>query len=153
MASLTVIKRNVAGEETWRYQGELLERKDGVLTLQAYFDKEDAWLHGMLLGKGDRFVETYYMQRWYNVYEIHSREDDQLRGWYFNIARPAEITGNTLSWVDLALDLLVFPDGRQVVLDEDEFSELDISPEERARARSTLADLQAEFRERLPELR
>ena len=30
----------------------------------------------MILAKGDRFVETYYTNRWYNTFEIHAREDD-----------------------------------------------------------------------------
>ncbi len=42
------------------------------------------------------------------------------------------LDGDCLSYVDLALDLLVFPDGRQFVLDEDEFLKLDLSPADRA---------------------
>jgi hypothetical protein len=45
----------------------------------------------------------------------------------------------------LALDLLVFPDGRQMVLDEDEFAELSISAEKRAKARAALAELRTLF--------
>ena len=52
-----------------------------------------------------------------------------LRGWYCNIGKPALLDGDCLSYVDLALDLLVFPDGRQFVLDEDEFLRLDLSPQ------------------------
>lgn len=104
----------------------------------------------MPLSAGDRFVETYYTNRWYNMFEIHAREDDHLRGWYCNISHPAEIDGNTLSYIDLALDLLVFPDGRQVVLDEDEFADLEISPKIRGQARQALTELQAMFRIKIP---
>ena len=41
------------------------------------------------LRRGDRFIETYYTDRWYNIFEIHAREDDRLKGWYCNIAKPA----------------------------------------------------------------
>ena len=54
-----------------------------------------------------------------------------------------------LSYVDLALDLLVFPDGSQLVLDEDEFAALNLSPSEQAAARQALAELQSSFSERL----
>jgi hypothetical protein len=147
MGVITVIKRNDSGQETWRYQGRRLEQADGRLVLEAFFDREDMWLQGMLLSKGDRFIETYYTDRWYNIFEIHSRDDDSLRGWYCNISRPAEIEGDAVSWIDLALDLLVFPDRRQVVLDEDEFARLEISPEERRQAQATLVELQAIFRD------
>jgi hypothetical protein len=146
MGAITVIKRNDRGQETWRYQGHLLEQADKRLVLEAFFDKEDMWFQGMLLGKGDRFIETYFTDRWYNIFEIHARDDDRLRGWYCNISRPVEINGDTISWIDLALDLLVFPDRRQVVLDEDEFAGLKISPEERRQAQAALVELQSVFR-------
>ena len=149
MGVITVIKRNDRGQETWRYQGRRLEQADGRLVLEAFFDREDMWLQGMLLSKGDRFIETYYTDRWYNIFEIHSRDDDSLRGWYCNISRPAEIEGDAVSWIDLALDLLVFPDRRQVVLDEDEFARLEISPEERRQAQAALVELQAIFRDQV----
>lgn len=142
---LTVIKRDSRGVETWRYQGELLVRAPDHVVLEAKFDRDDLEFHGMPLCKGDRFVETYYTNRWYNIYEIHAREDDHLRGWYCNIGKPAVLEGDTLSYIDLGLDLLVFPDGRQVVLDEDEFNALDLSPHERNLALTALAELRVYF--------
>ncbi len=82
---------------------------------------------GTIIRTGDRFIETYFTERWYNVFEIHDREDDRLKGWYCNIGRPAVMESeNTISYVDLALDLWVAPDGSQTVLDEDEFDALDL---------------------------
>ena len=146
MTPITVIKRNIHGKETWRYSGQVLERGRHHIVLEAFFDREDRIFHGMTLAMGDRFVETYYTNRWYNIFEIHARENDQIRGWYCNIGHPAVIDGNTLSYIDLALDLLVFPDGRQIVLDEDEFAGLDIPQKTRQKARDALAELQTMFR-------
>ncbi|MDD2695840.1 MAG: DUF402 domain-containing protein [Anaerolineales bacterium] len=145
MPAITVIKRDISGREIWRYSGEVLERGRTRLVLQAVFDREDMSLHGMPLRKGDRFVETYYTDRWYNIYAIHSRDDGHLRGWYCNVCRPARIEDQRLSYDDLALDLLVFPDGRQVVLDEGEFEALELDAETRRCARLALAELQDEF--------
>ncbi len=142
---ITVLKLNERGEETWRYSGEVIERTEDRLVLEAYFDREDSDLYGMSLARGDRFIETYFANRWYNIFEIRARQDDRLRGWYCNIGMPATWNGDTLSYVDLALDLLVFPDGRQLVVDEDEFDELEISPETRLRARRALQELRASF--------
>lgn len=146
MTLITVIKKDLQEREVWRYSGTLRQRGANYLVLEAHFDREDMVLHDILLGKGDRFVETYYTDRWYNIFEIHDRDDDRLKGWYCNIGYPAEIEDQTLSYVDLALDLLVYPDGRQLVLDEDEFAALALTPQDRARARAALAGLQAAFR-------
>lgn len=146
---LTVLKLKPTGEVIWSYTGRRLEQVGPRLVLEAFFDLDDRQKDGMIFAKGDRFIETYYTDRWYNIFKIYSRDDNSLRGWYSNIARPVQIDGNTVSYVDLALDLLVFPDGRQVVLDEDEFGALDLPDDEKTIARQALAELQASFREYL----
>jgi hypothetical protein len=142
---VNVIKLDPQGRETWRYQGNLLEQQPDHLVLEAYFDRPDQEFHGIWLRTGDRFIETYYTDRWYNIFEIHAVEDDRLRGWYCNVASPVQINGDTLSYVDLALDLLVYPDHRQLVLDEDEFASLEISDHQKQQARSALLELQNYF--------
>ena len=141
----TVIKKNVLGQETWRYHGRLVGQADNHLVLEAFFDRDDMDLHGMFLGKGDRFIETWYTDRWYNIFEIHARDDDRLRGWYCNIGSPAVLEGNQISYIDLSLDLLVLPDGRQILLDEAEFAALELSTETRQQALQALAVLKANF--------
>lgn len=143
---ITVIKCDYRGEETWRYQGQILERGSHYIRLQAYFDHPDASYHGMVLCNGDRFVETYFDDKWYNIYEVHDRRDDHLKGWYCNISYPATFEEHVISYRDLALDLLVFPDGRQVVIDENEFVSLPLSPQDRLKAYSALQELKTIFR-------
>lgn len=140
-----MLKLDAQGRETWRYHGELVQSLPDRVVLQARFDREDRIFHGMPLCRGDRFLETYFTDRWYNIYEIHARDDDSLRGWYCNIGKPALLDGGCLSYVDLALDLLVFPDGRQFVLDEDEFLNLDLSPSDRQQALAALEELKRVF--------
>jgi len=144
--TITVLKLNTENQVTWRYQGQVIDEQPDRLTLEAYFDRDDVEFHGIWLRKGDRFVETYFTNRWYNIFEIHARDDDTLRGWYCNVGSPAQIEGATLSYIDLALDLLVYPDHRQVVLDEDEFEHLDISPQVKQQAIDALAALQEQFK-------
>jgi uncharacterized protein len=144
---ITIVKLDVSGKETWRYQGRILHQQGSRLILEAYFNREDMLFQGMPLCRGDRFVETYFTDRWYNIYEIHSRADDSLRGWYCNVSFPARLEGDKLFFTDLALDLLVFPDGRQIVLDEDEFNRLDLTPQVREQAISALRELQAVFKQ------
>ena len=145
MTQFTVIKQDYAGKELWRYEGKLLERRPGFIFLEAYFDRDEVVTHGLTLRKGDRFLETYFENRWYNYYEIHSQAGDRLKGWYCNVGYPAEIQGQTVSYRDLALDLIILPDGKQIVLDENEFEGLPLSEETAAKARAALAELQSLF--------
>ena len=125
MEEITVIKRNPQGEETFRYAGVVKQRLPGAVLLEAYFNRKDTPFHGTVLKKEDRFIEAYYADRWYNIFEIYDRQSEQLKGWYCNVTMPAQISAGEIRYMDLALDLLVYPDGRQLVLDEDEFSALD----------------------------
>ena len=139
---ITVHKLDETGCEVWRYDGVVIHRTTTSLTLEALFDRQDLEFQGMLLRRGDRFVETYYSDRWYNVFAIYDVDDDHHKGWYCNITRPARIEANHVYAEDLALDLIVTPDGERIVVDEEEFAMLEISPEERQQAWETLGRLQ-----------
>ncbi|GAB4402237.1 MAG: hypothetical protein OHK0052_25610 [Anaerolineales bacterium] len=138
-----VVKQDVEGRETWRYRGRVLAREAAWLRLEAFFNREDTLFHGIWLKKGDRFVETFYTDRWYNVFAMYDRDDGGFKGWYCNVCFPAEFADDAVCYRDLALDLLVYRDGRQVVLDEDEFALLHLPPEAGAQALVALAQLQA----------
>ncbi len=140
---ITVIKQDHHGEEVWRYCGTVLERGEKHIVVEALFDKPDLHFFGMWLCKGDRFIETYYTERWYNIYAIHNGENDRLKGWYCNITAPAEIGKGQIVYRDLALDLLVFPDGRKIVLDKDEFEELCLPANMCQQALQALAELKS----------
>lgn len=142
---IVVIKQNISGEETWRYSGVVTEINQKTITLEAFFNRDDMPFHGIMLCRGDRFIETYFSDRWYNIFEIFDHQANRQKGWYCNITRPAVFTDGMISYVDLALDLLVFPDFTQLVLDEDEFDLLAISEMEKAQARLALHELQQRF--------
>jgi uncharacterized protein len=139
---VVVIKLNTRQEETWRYSGIVLERSSESILLEAFFNRPDKPFHGILLAEGDRFVEKYFSDRWYNIFEIHDRKTNELKGWYCNVTYPASIAGDQISYVDLALDLLVYPDGRQLILDEDEFEDLHLNEVDSENARKALFELQ-----------
>ncbi len=143
---ITIVKRNAAGKEVWHYDGEVLRRDAEKVILEAYFRSPDLPFMGTALRQGDRFIEAYYFTRWSNIFEIHDREDDHLKGWYCNISRPAVLEAeNRLSYEDLALDLWVDPDGTQTILDEDEFEELELDSATQACARAAMEELKAQF--------
>jgi protein associated with RNAse G/E len=145
MKTITVIKQNYRGLESWRYKGNLISRSPGEIVIEAYFDREDTEVAGIILQRGDRFIETYSSDRWYNIFEIQEQSSGKLKLWYCNVGYPAVITEYSIAYRDLALDLLVYPDGRQVVLDEDEFDALPLPPEVQNAARQALLELQDKF--------
>ncbi len=143
--TIKVVKLTPERKEMWHYSATVLQQQGSTIFLEAAFNAPDMDVQGVLLETGDRFLEAYYTDRWYNIYEAHSKVDDHLKGYYCNISLPAEWVDGELHFVDLALDLLVYPDGTQRVLDEDEFAALNISSEVRASARRALVDLQELF--------
>ncbi|MBW6466542.1 MAG: DUF402 domain-containing protein [Brevefilum sp.] len=133
-----IIKLNTQRQETWRYRGRILRQDADSVLVEAYFNRDDLPFHGITLRENDRFLERYYTNRWYNIFEIHDRDDDRIKAWYCNVTAPAEFEPGQISYVDLALDLLVYPDGEYLVLDEDEFAALDLDPGCRFNARQAL---------------
>jgi len=143
--TIKVQKKNPAEEVVYEYEGDELRRDATTVVLEAFFTRDDMPFMDVVLKKGDRFVEYYYSDRWYNIFVIYDRDDGQLKGWYCNIGKPAVIEERRVSYVDLALDLWVSADGRQTVLDQDEFEALVLNDELRRAARQGLNDLQQAF--------
>jgi len=150
MTDITVLKCNLDGEVTWQYEGHVLERESNRMVLEAFFDRDDLPFMGVVLKQGDRFIETYYSDRWYNKFAIYDRDDGGFKGWYCNICYPAVFARESVSYIDLALDLWVAADGAQTVLDEDEFLELSINVMTRAQAVSALEELKHKFENEKP---
>jgi hypothetical protein len=110
------------GEITWSYTGVILERGTNFVRLEARFNRDDMPFQGIVLKRDDRFVECFFTDRWYNIFEIHDRDDDRIKGWYCNVGQPMVWDApDAISYIDLALDLWVAVDGSQTVLDDDEF--------------------------------
>jgi ABC-type Fe3+/spermidine/putrescine transport system ATPase subunit len=147
---ITVRKLNLSGEQTWSYSGVVLERGASHVRLEARFNRETTDLGYALFETGDRFVEWFFADCWYNIFEVHSARDDRLKGWYCNVTRPATIGDGVVSAVDLALDVWIGADGSTHVLDEDEFAALDLPDAERRAALAALDELKVMARDRRP---
>ncbi|MEX2161188.1 MAG: DUF402 domain-containing protein [Anaerolineales bacterium] len=145
---IAISKQNPQGVEVFRYEGKVLKRSAGEILIEARFGLQGRSLLDIPLDLGDRFLETYFSDHWYNIYEIRGRDDDRLKGWYCNVTYPPEISESLIAFRDLALDLAVYPDGRQVVLDEDEFQALGLPPDIQQKALGGLRELQRIFTER-----
>ena len=129
MSQMKIIKKNYKDEVVWQYDGVILSREDNSVTVEAFFNRDDLPFQEIVLKRNDRFVETFYSDKWFNIFEIYDRDDGKLKGWYCNIAKPAVIDDDSVLYVDLILDLWVSANGKQTVLDEDELEELNVEDE------------------------
>ena len=147
---MKILKKNLADEVTWQYDSEVLRRDNNSITVEAFFNRDDMPFQEIILKRNDRFVETFYTDKWYNIFEIYDRDDGKLKGWYCNITKPAIIEDISVSYVDLALDLWVSADGKRKVLDEDELEELRLDVETRQKVFAGLRELEQYFETKNP---
>lgn len=143
MAEITVHKRNHAGELVMSYQGEIIDRGDTWVCLRAPFKRPDVDLGVVLLRQGDIFTEWFFSDRWYNIFQVEDVGTGRVKGWYCNITRPAVIAEKDVSADDLQLDVFVTPGATVLLLDEDEFAALDLSPDERMEALRAVETIRA----------
>lgn len=148
MTTITVSKRSHTGAPMLVYEGELVARGATWVCLDAIFTLQDKVKDYVVFRQGDLFTEWHYSDRWYNIFRLQDVDDGRLKGWYCNISRPAVITETTVVADDLALDLFVNPNGDLLVLDEDEFLELDLPRHDIEAALTAVETLKALVRDR-----
>lgn len=94
----------------------------------------------------------FWRERWYNVYIHADLDNGSFSHFYCNMGLPPEIDGDTITFVDLDLDVRIWADGRHEVLDEDEFEEhialFGYPPDVIQGARQAAEDVLARWRER-----
>jgi uncharacterized protein len=108
------------GREHRSWHAQVLRLEGSLIALDARFS--DEVIHE-LLGKiaiGTHSLEYYWLDRWYNVFRF-AQPDGKLRNYYCNVNVPPTYDGETLSYVDLDLDILVEPDFSYQILDFDDF--------------------------------
>jgi uncharacterized protein len=122
---LRVRKLKPDGRLDYSWSGVVLRCDASDMVLRAEFNVDVVEREWATFRRGDVFVEFYYFDRWYNVFQV-SAPDGTLKGWYANVGLPAELNaeGRELQYIDLALDVWTNPDGDFVVLDQDEFEAL-----------------------------
>ena len=146
--SIQVVKNDALGKEVWRWKGEIIRRFQGGIFLQAYFNYDDFTRFGITYKRGDRFREIYFSDKWFNIFEMHDRDDDALKAWYCNFSRPAVLSKGLIRFDDLALDALVMPDFSVQMLDEEEYNALGLCEAEKKEVSAALEEIRALFNRR-----
>jgi len=110
----------------------------------------DALVKQLLIQPGQRvgtIAKVYFFNESFNLLEFRTL-DGNLLGYYSDIGEPATpISDNEIQMVDLYLDIWLYPDGRLLELDWDEFEEA----VEKQVITSTQADLARQSMQRLVE--
>lgn len=95
--------------------------QSSALTLVGEFAEEVTHPDLGTIEAGTVSTEYFWLGRWYNIFRFE-RPDGTLRNWYCNICMPPTFGVNVLDYVDLDIDVVIWPVGRVEVLDEDEYT-------------------------------
>jgi uncharacterized protein len=133
------------------WNAELVSQEGSLIVLDARF--ADEITHDLLgtIAIGTHSLEYYWLDRWYNVFRF-AQPDGKLRNYYCNVNLPPTLERETLSYVDLDLDILVEPDFSYRILDVEDFESsaerYGYSVEMQANARRALEELGRMIEER-----
>jgi protein associated with RNAse G/E len=99
---------------------EMVRLDHDLLVFEGIFDVDVDHKELGFIKSGTVSHEYYWLGRWYNVFRFMS-PDGSFRNYYCNINLPPTLSDNVLDYVDLDIDIVVWPDKTYQVLDLDEF--------------------------------
>ena len=117
-ATVNSRKYDLKIRKSWKCH--LVERDDPLLTFIGEFDSDIVHAGLGSIARGTISKEYYWLDRWYNVFRF-AEPDGTFRNFYCNITMPPTFENGVLDYVDLDIDVIVWPDGRAETLDEDDF--------------------------------
>jgi len=116
-ASVLEIKHKLSGERLEFECTSLVQEPGEVIVL--YRTPRDFHIADQVFRKGSLSLGYFWQDRNFNIYHWLSPEGNSM-AIYVNIADNTVITPGKVEWRDLIIDLLITPDGRCQILDEDE---------------------------------
>ncbi len=151
---ITVNSRKYDGRVRRSWTGGLVSEADGYIVLVGRFDRDVEHSDLGLIREGTVSIEHFWLDRWFNVFRFHE-PDGALKSHYCNITMPPKFDGQVIDYVDLDIDVIVWPDKTRDVLDLDDFERNSVKfayPDDvRASALAALDELTAEIdSDRLP---
>lgn len=99
---------------------ELVERNDPLIVLVGEFEHDVEHPGLGAIRRGTISYEYFWLDRWYNIFRFHE-PDGTLRNYYCNVAMPPTFVDCGLDYIDLDIDILVWPGGRYEIVDRDDF--------------------------------
>jgi predicted RNA-binding protein associated with RNAse of E/G family len=126
--AIEVVKRSPDGAVAATYPATSIETDAPApwIALAAVWTHGFVDLDGLRFVPDDRLIEYFSPRDPYNAFVVYA-PDGALRGWYANVTYPAALERRdgrlTLTWRDLYVDLVLLPDGRITIRDEDELAD------------------------------
>ena len=111
-------KFDLSIRRTWECR--FVEQIDSLVTLIGEFDRDIRHPDLGLIRQGTTSYEYFWLDRWYNSFRFHE-PDGSFRNFYCNITLPPKFDNGVLDYVDLDIDVIVWPDFRMETLDWDEY--------------------------------
>lgn len=149
-SEVTVNARDLAGELKKSWKCRKLDREGTTLILLGEFTEEVQHDELGLVRAGTLSYEYFFPDRWYNVFRFEE-PSGTLRNWYCNITMPPEISDHTIEYVDLDIDVLIWPDRSIKILDVEEYEENarkhDLPDASREQVSLALTEVLAAFRD------
>ncbi len=117
---ITINSRKFDGSIRRSWQCDLVEQNGPLYIFRGVFEQEV--LHPDLgtIRRGTISYEYYWLDRWFNIFRFHE-PDGQLRNFYCNISMPPAFENAVLDYIDLDIDVLIWPDWKYEILDLAEY--------------------------------
>lgn len=148
---MTVTVKDLDGTTIRQYPGRVTDRNEDMVQIETHYDGDVHDLGDAEVNPGDRLVIRFFNNRLYNVVHIFDRDTNAFEGWYCNFMRPANLSDGDIQAEDLELGLYVDPDEmRTLVVNREEFDELDLSQREHDDVEEALARLEMAAAESTP---
>lgn len=126
--TVMVAKLAPNGHETTRYSGTVVrqEEPEQWVEIEARWTNRPVAVGGLRFEPGAILREAFSPHLPFNAFTVFDPSGN-LRGWYANVTYPAKLDADQepplLVWHDLYLDVVAFPDGSFMLLDEDELAD------------------------------
>jgi protein associated with RNAse G/E len=147
---LTVNAYDLGGNLKKSWKCRKLDSEGSTLILLGEFAEDVQHNELGLIRASTLSYEYFFPDRWYNIFRFEEPAG-VLRNWYCNITMPPEISDHTIDYVDLDIDVLIWPDHSLKILDVEEYEENarkhDLSEDAREQVSLALTDVLAAFRD------
>jgi hypothetical protein len=119
--SWTIVKLRPDGSEAARYPALGIDAPPGWIAASAVWGYARVDIGLFAFEPEDVLLEYFSLDRHFNAFATY-RSGGELVGWYCNVTYPTTVSGDQIRWHDLYVDVVMLPDGRVHVLDEDELA-------------------------------
>jgi len=118
---ISVVSLNYDGTTRKTWNSEIVKFDPPLIELSGVFDRDITHASLGRIDKGTLATEYFWLGRWYNVFRFEEASGG-LKYFYCNVAMPADFVNQTLSYIDLDIDVVIRPDRTYEVLDEGDFA-------------------------------